>query len=65
MAKAGSTEEIPAGIAEMTALLKERHRIKPDQCFLNRIGGLTRVAHQHSTRPSHPGDETSGLPACA
>jgi ABC-type antimicrobial peptide transport system permease subunit len=31
MAKAGSTEEIPAAIAEMTALLKERHRIKPDQ----------------------------------
>ncbi|HET6323480.1 MAG TPA: ABC transporter permease, partial [Planctomycetaceae bacterium] len=31
MAKAGSTEEIPAGIAEMTALLKERHRLKPDQ----------------------------------
>jgi len=31
MAKAGSTEEIPAGIAEMTALLKELHRIKPDQ----------------------------------
>jgi ABC-type lipoprotein export system ATPase subunit/ABC-type antimicrobial peptide transport system permease subunit len=31
MAKAGSTEEIPAAIAEMTALLKERHRIKSDQ----------------------------------
>ncbi|HEV3300323.1 MAG TPA: ABC transporter permease, partial [Planctomycetaceae bacterium] len=31
MAKAGSTEEIPAAIAEMTALLKERHRIKADQ----------------------------------
>jgi ABC-type antimicrobial peptide transport system permease subunit len=31
MAKAGSTEEIPAGIAEMTALLRERHRIRPDQ----------------------------------
>jgi macrolide transport system ATP-binding/permease protein len=31
MVKAGSTEEIPAGINEMTALLKERHRIKPDQ----------------------------------
>jgi macrolide transport system ATP-binding/permease protein len=31
MAKAGSTEEIPAAINEMTALLKERHRTKPDQ----------------------------------
>jgi len=28
MAKAGSTEEIPAGINEMTSLLHERHRIK-------------------------------------
>jgi macrolide transport system ATP-binding/permease protein len=52
MVKAGSTEEIPAGINEMTALLKERHRIKPDQTEDFNIRDMTEMTNTLSSTSS-------------
>jgi ABC-type antimicrobial peptide transport system permease subunit len=52
MVKAGSTEEIPAGINEMTALLKERHRIKPDQTEDFNIRDMTEMTNTLSQTSS-------------
>jgi macrolide transport system ATP-binding/permease protein len=52
MAKAGSTEEIPAGINEITALLKERHRIHPDQSEDFNIRDMTEMTNTLSSTSS-------------
>jgi ABC-type lipoprotein export system ATPase subunit/ABC-type antimicrobial peptide transport system permease subunit len=52
MAKAGSTEEIPAAINEMTALLKERHRTKPGEAEDFVIRDMTEMTNTLSSTSS-------------